>query len=328
MESTIAVQRSPPQNLVVEAEYEGQRVDNFLMARLHDVPRTRIYRGLRRGEVRVNKGRIDPAYRLRAGDIVRIPPLHLHECRQAAVPNRQLVMQLSSSTVYEDEELLVLNKPSGWAVHGGSGERLGIIEAMRSMRPELRFLELVHRLDRDTSGCLLLAKKRSILKQLHQGLRERKLRKRYLVLVRGCWRGGSRRVESGLRKRILPSGERVVRCDAAGKPSTTLFHPLAMDPQASLLQATPITGRTHQIRAQAALIGYPVAGDAKYGDRDFNQKMAKLGLRRLFLHALSVRFPGGMTSNDRAVIAPMPDDLQAVLHRLEISHPLCIRPQP
>nr|MBS0020000.1 RluA family pseudouridine synthase [Gammaproteobacteria bacterium] len=328
MESTIPVQRSPAQNLVVDAEYEGQRVDNFLMARLHDVPRTRIYRGLRRGEVRVNKGRIDPAYRLRVGDIVRIPPLHLHERRQAVVPNRQLVIQLSLSTVYEDEELLVLNKPSGCAVHGGSGERLGIIEAMRSMRPELRFLELVHRLDRDTSGCLLLAKKRSILKQLHQGLRERKLRKRYLVLVRGCWRGGSRRVESGLRKRTLPSGERVVRCDAAGKPSTTLFHPLAIDSQASLLQATPITGRTHQIRAQAALIGYPVAGDAKYGDRDFNQKMAKLGLRRLFLHALSVRLPGGLTSNDRAVIAPMPDDLQAVLQRLEISHPLCTRPQP
>ncbi|MFZ0254634.1 MAG: RluA family pseudouridine synthase [Gammaproteobacteria bacterium] len=328
MENSTPVRCISPQYVVVDAEYEGQRVDNFLIARLRGVPRTRIYRGLRQGEVRVNKGRIAPAYRLRIGDIVRIPPLHLQERLQAVVPSRQLVTRLSLSTVYEDEELLVLNKPSGWAVHGGSGERLGIIEAMRAMRPELHFLELVHRLDRDTSGCLLLAKKRSVLKQLHQSLRERKLGKRYLVLVRGRWRGSSRQVESGLRKRTLPSGERIVNCDAAGKASMTLFHPLAIDAQASLLQATPITGRTHQIRVQAALIGYPVAGDAKYGDRDFNQAMAKLGLRRLFLHALAVRLPGGATSRDRAVVAPMPDDLQAVLDRLEISHPLCGQPQP
>jgi 23S rRNA pseudouridine955/2504/2580 synthase len=308
--------------LVVDAEYEGQRVDNFLIARLQQIPRTRIYRSLRQGEVRVNKGRIAPAYRLRQGDVVRLPPLHFYERPPALVPSRQLVALLSSSTVYEDDALLVLNKPSGWAVHGGSGERLGIIEAMRIMRPELRFLELAHRLDRDTSGCLLMAKKRSVLKQLHQGLRERKLRKRYLLLVRGCWRGDTRRVESGLRKTILRSGERVVSCDATGKSSITIFHPLAVGAQASLLQATPITGRTHQIRAQAAMIGYPLAGDAKYGDRDFNQMMAKRGLQRLFLHALAVRLPGYGGSEQRTVVAPISSDLQAVLERLQIPHHL------
>ncbi len=323
MESRTSTRYVPTQHLVVDAEYAGQRVDNFLRARLHDVPRTRIYRGLRRGEVRVNKGRIAPAYRLRTGDVVRVPPLHFRERHQALMPDRQLIALLSLGTVYEDEQLLVLNKPAGWAVHGGSGERLGIIEAMRLMRPDLRYLELAHRLDRDTSGCLLLAKKRSALKQLHQGLRERKLHKRYLLLARGCWQGGSRRVESGLRKGTLCSGERVVSCDATGKSSITLFHPLASDAKLSLLQATPVTGRTHQIRAHAALIGYPVAGDAKYGDRDFNQVLGRLGLRRLFLHALAVTLPGYGASENRIISAPMPSDLQAVLERLGISHPLC-----
>ena len=328
MQNTTTGRSVRPQYLVVDAEYEGQRVDNFLNARLQDVPRTRIYRGLRRGEVRVNKGRIAPAYRLRAGDVVRIPPLHLQERPQFARPNKHLVTLLSSSHVYEDERLLVLNKPAGWAVHGGSGERLGIIETMRMMRPELRFLELVHRLDRDTSGCLLLAKKRSALRQLHEELRERKLRKRYLLLGRGCWSGGERRVQSSLRKNILRSGERVVSCDTDGKSSITLFRPLAIGSRASLLQATPITGRTHQIRAHAALIGYPIAGDEKYGDRDFNGMLARLGLQRLFLHALAVRLPGYGASKERTVMAPIASDLQAVLDRLGISHPLCARAQP
>ncbi|MGF1613752.1 MAG: RluA family pseudouridine synthase [Gammaproteobacteria bacterium] len=331
MEIAGAVQRIEPQYVQVDAQYEGQRVDNFLRARLQDVPRTRIYRSLRRGEVRVNQGRIDPAYRLRVGDVVRIPPLYRRERFPVAVPPSRLLTLLETSTVYEDDALLVLNKPAGWAVHGGSAERLGIIETMRIMRPELRSLELVHRLDRDTSGCLLLAKKRSTLKQLHQALRERKLRKRYLLLVRGCWHGGGRRVESSLRKNSLRSGERIVRCDAAGKSSITLFHPLAIHSQASLLQAIPVTGRTHQIRAQAAWIGYPVGGDAKYGDAEFNQWLGRLGLQRLFLHALSVRLPEftvefGVGSH-RTVMAPVPSDLQAVLDRLGIAHPLCGQPQ-
>jgi 23S rRNA pseudouridine955/2504/2580 synthase len=328
MEEKTSVRSIPPHYLVVDAQCEGQRVDNFLSARLQHVPRTRIYRGLRRGEVRVNKGRIAPAYRLRAGDVVRIPPLRVHERPQAVVPHRQLLALLSSSTVYEDEHLLVLNKPAGWAVHGGSGERLGIIEAMRIMRPELRYLELVHRLDRDTSGCLLLAKQRPVLRQLHQGLRERKLLKRYLLLARGGWQGGSRRVESGLRKTTRRSGERIVSFDTAGKCSITRFDPLAIAAQASFLRATPITGRTHQIRAQAALIGHPVAGDAKYGDRDFNRMLVALGLQRLFLHALAVTLPAWGTSTERTVVAPVPRDLLVVLDRLGIAHPECRQPRP
>lgn len=328
MESRTSARCLPTQYLVVDAQYAGQRVDNFLRTRLQHVPHARIYRGLRRGEVRVNKGRIAPAYRLRAGDVIRIPPLHFPEHQQAVMPNRHLVALLSGATLYEDEQLLVLNKPAGWAVHGGSGERFGIIEAMRIMRPDLRYLELVHRLDRDTSGCLLLAKKRSVLRQLHQGLRDRQLHKRYLLLARGCWRGGMRRVVSTLRKRTLRSGERIVSCDATGKSSVTVFHPLARDAQVSLLQATPITGRTHQIRAQAAQIGYPVAGDAKYGDRDFNRMLDRLGLRRLFLHALAVRWPGYEASGERTVVAPMPTDLREILERLGVLHPLCGERQP
>lgn len=324
MESRTCARSIAPQYLVVAAEYEGQRVDNFLSARLQGIPRARIYRSLRRGEVRVNKGRITPAYRLRAGDVVRIPPLHFHERPPAALPRRRLVVLLSSSTVYEDEQLLVLNKPAGWAVHGGSGERLGIIEAMRMMRPELRYLELAHRLDRDTSGCLLLAKRRSVLRQLHEGLRERKLHKRYVLLARGAWQGGNRRVQSSLRKNTLRSGERIVSSDAAGKSCVTLFHPLAINSRASLLQATPITGRTHQIRAQAALIGYPVAGDSKYGDREFNQMLGTFGLQRLFLHALSVTLPAWGASKERTIVAPIPSDLQVVLERLGICHPCCL----
>lgn len=318
MGNDVAATYNPAQHLVVGPQHDGQRVDNYLSRCLKGVPRTRIYRILRRGEVRVNKGRIDPAYRLRRGDIVRIPPLRYHEPQLDGPPSERCLETIKGSMLYEDAGLIVVNKPVGVAVHGGSGKRYGVIEAMRLLRPELPFLELVHRLDRDTSGCLLLAKKRSVLKELHQALRERRLRKRYVLLARGPWSHGVRRVESALRKNILRCGERMVHCDAQGKPSITLFQPLVRGSLAVLLQAIPVTGRTHQIRAHAAFIGHPVAGDAKYGDRDFNQALRAVGLRRLFLHALAVEL-GNYAGGDN-IVAPLPTELHGVLEGLGISY--------
>nr|VFK65312.1 MAG: 23S rRNA pseudouridine955/2504/2580 synthase [Candidatus Kentron sp. UNK]VFK71494.1 MAG: 23S rRNA pseudouridine955/2504/2580 synthase [Candidatus Kentron sp. UNK] len=312
---------SPPpsvQHARIDAGHEGQRIDNFLMGRLKGVPRAHVYRILRRGEARVNKGRIRPDYRLRTGDIVRIPPLRYRESATGA-PNAGVLGALENAILFEDAGLLVLDKPSGMAVHGGSGQRYGVIEALRALRPHAPYLELVHRLDRETSGCLVIAKKRSALRVLHEGLREHRLDKRYLLLVGGEWRGKGRKVEMELRKNILSSGERVVRQDATGKPSVTHLRPLAVGQGVSLLEARTLTGRTHQIRVHAATLGHPVAGDEKYGARETNRKMHRLGLRRLFLHASSLAF-----QSDRyglSVTAPLPRELARVLNTMGIDPP-------
>jgi 23S rRNA pseudouridine955/2504/2580 synthase len=266
--------------------------------------------------VRVNKGRAKPTYRLQAGDQVRIPPVRRAEEIPPATPGRRQIRQLGESILYEDEGLLILNKPSGLAVHGGSGVSLGVIEILRASRPEAPFLELAHRLDRDTSGCLIIAKKRSYLRHLHKLLREEGMDKRYVALLKGPWRGGERRVNAALRKNILQSGERVVKVEAEGKSSETLFRPLRQWPAATLVEVRPLTGRTHQIRVHAAHLGQPVAGDDKYGDADFNRAMQAQGLRRLFLHAASLGFisPDGQPI---AVKAPLDPALQQVLDRLD-----------
>ncbi len=298
----------------------GQRVDNYLLGRLKGAPRSLIYRILRRGEVRVNKGRIRPDYRLRAGDMLRIPPVRL-EARQApSRPADAVLRQLEAAILYEDERVLVLNKPSGLAVHGGSGLRYGVIEGLRALRPEARYLELVHRLDRETSGCLLIARRRSALRILHELLRENRIDKRYLALVRGRWQGGQRVVEAPLRKNVLRSGERIVRVDPTGKPSRSVFRPLAVAELASLVEVRLDTGRTHQIRVHAAHIGHPVAGDEKYGDPEFNRRLREMtGLNRLFLHARSLRIPWP-DREPLEVIAPMDDTLTRTLEILELDH--------
>lgn len=302
--------------LTIDEHHAGQRIDNFLIASLKGLPRTRIYRILRRGEVRVNKGRIRQHYRLKSGDVVRIPPMRLAPPEQSRGPAAGLCERVEESVLFEDDGLIVLDKPSGIAVHGGSGRSHGIIETLRAARDEHDYLELVHRLDRDTSGCLMVAKRRPVLTGLHAAFRHGKVRKRYSVLLEGHWRGGAREVETGLRRNVLRSGERLVRVDASGKRGRTRFVPRARGKQASLMEALPFTGRTHQIRVHAACAGHPVAGDAKYGVRDFNQRMREHGLRRLFLHAASLDFDNPGDGARVHVQAPLPPELLAVLASL------------
>ncbi|QIB52427.1 23S rRNA pseudouridine(955/2504/2580) synthase RluC [Pseudomonas sp. OIL-1] len=286
---------SAVQTVLVPEDLAGQRIDNFLLTRLKGAPRTLIYRILRKGEVRVNKGRIKPDYRLKAGDSVRIPPVRLPEPNEPALVGRGILQALEASILYEDKALIVVNKPAGLAVHGGSGLNFGVIEAIRQLRPEASGqLELVHRLDRDTSGCLMIAKRRSMLRHLHAALRgdngSDSVTKRYIALVRGRWPATTKRVHAPLQKNNLRSGERMVEVDADGKESLTEFRVLQrFGDFATLVEAQPITGRTHQIRVHARHAGHPIAGDPKYGDDDFSQKIKELGGKRLFLHAASLR---------------------------------------
>lgn len=300
----------------VADDQEGQRIDNFLAGRLKGVPRSRIYRILRKGEVRVNKGRVKPDYRLRAGDRVRIPPVR-QASREAAKPPEQAVARLAGRVLYEDKHLLVLDKPSGMAVHGGSGLSYGVIEALRKARPNAPFLELVHRLDRETSGCLVVAKKRSALRALHTALREGDVDKRYLALVKGVWQGGERRVAAPLRKNTMRSGERLVQVRDDGREALSWFRPVARYRGATLMEVRIGTGRTHQIRVHAAHAGHPLAGDDKYGDKGFNRQMARLGLRRLFLHAGSLGFDHPAETRRVEVQAPLDTALRELLDRLE-----------
>lgn len=300
--------------LEIDEQSEGQRVDNFLINHLKGVPKSLIYRILRRGEVRVNKGRVKPDYRLHSGDRVRVPPLRRPETVPVSLPGKRLIERIQQSVLYEDAGLMVINKPAGVAVHGGSGVNHGIIEALRIARPEMPGLELVHRLDRETSGCLMIAKKRSTLRALHALLREEHgVDKRYVALVKDQWRGGDRKVTAALKKNVLSSGERVVRVEDDGKASTTVFRPLRKYSMATLVEAAPLTGRTHQIRVHAAHIGHPIAGDEKYGDEAFNVAMRNLSLRRLFLHAASLRFILPGMDQALEIHAPLDEDLERAL---------------
>lgn len=301
----------------VAAADEGQRIDNYLLTQLKGVPKSRIYRILRTGEVRVNSGRIKPTYRIKAGDAIRIPPIRVSGDEAPARPGDRMLARVAASILYEDKGLLVVNKPPGLAVHGGSGLSYGLIEALRALRPEAPFLELGHRLDRDTSGCLVIAKKRSVLRTFHELLREGGSDKRYLALLKGCWRGGERRVEAPLLKNVTQSGERMVKVAPEGKPALTIFRPLTVYKGATLVEAELITGRTHQVRVHAAHIGHPIAGDDKYGDEAFNKRMAELGLKRLFLHASALSFTLPESGQVVSVSAPLGDELRAVLDRLE-----------
>lgn len=267
--------------VTIAADEAGQRIDNFLRNQLKGVPKSMIYRIVRKGEVRVNKKRIKPEYKLEAGDQVRIPPVRVAERDEAPVSARlDKVAALNDCILYEDDYLLVLNKPSGTAVHGGSGLSFGVIEGLRALRPEARFLELVHRLDRETSGVLLVAKKRSALRSLHEQLREKGMQKDYLALVRGHWQSHCKVVQAPLLKNTLQSGERVVRVSAEGKPSETRFKVEERFANATLVKASPVTGRTHQIRVHTLHAGHPIAFDDRYGDRDFDRELADTGLLR------------------------------------------------
>ena len=290
-------ERSGPEWVEIGERHAGQRIDNFLVNHLKGVPKSLIYRILRSGEVRVNKGRIKPAYRLQLGDRVRVPPLRRPETPATPQPSRQVVDVITRSILYEDNGLLVINKPSGVAVHGGSGLSYGVIEALRIARPEAVGLEL--------------------LRALHTLLREDGVDKRYVALLKGRWRGGERRVTAPLKKNVLSSGERVVRVGEDGKVSETLFRPLRRYASATLVEAVPRTGRTHQIRVHAAHLGQPIAGDDKYGDDEFSARLRECGLRRLFLHAASLRFTLPGADRPLEFRAPLGPDLESVLAALE-----------
>ncbi len=307
----------PVQLIDIEDDFIGQRIDNFLIARLKGVPKSVIYRVLRKGEVRVNKKRIKPEYKLQQADQVRIPPITVTASSEPVSVKLAQVKELEQHILFEDKDLIVLNKPSGIAVHGGSGLQFGVIEALRALRPQAKHLELVHRLDRDTSGCLLIAKKRSVLTNLHEQLREKTVEKKYWALVAGDWDNKVRKVTEPLRKNTLQSGERVVRVDAVeGKPSETRFRILQRYQQGTLVEAFPVTGRTHQIRVHTACKGHPIACDDKYGDNDFTGTMNKLGLRRLFLHAFSLKFMHPVEQVTMSIEAPLDQNLADTLTRL------------
>ncbi|MCL7821198.1 23S rRNA pseudouridine(955/2504/2580) synthase RluC [Pasteurella multocida] len=303
--------------LTISEDEAGQRIDNYLLAKLKGVPKSLIYRILRKGEVRVNKGRIKPEYKLQANDIVRVPPVRVSEKEHAPISTKlNKVSQLEKQILFEDECLLVLNKPSGIAVHGGSGLSFGVIEALRTLRPDARFLELVHRLDRDTSGILLVAKKRSALRSLHEQLREKTVQKDYLALVRGQWQSHCKVVKAPLLKNELSSGERIVRVSEQGKPSETRFSIEERYEYATLVKASPVTGRTHQIRVHTQYAGHPIALDDKYGDKHFDEQMTQLGLTRLFLHAFSIRFEHPKTGETLRINAPLDPEMKKILGAL------------
>jgi len=300
--------------VTISADEAGQRIDNFLRTRLKGVPKSMIYRILRKGEVRVNKGRIKPEYKLEEGDEVRIPPVRVSERDDATVsPKLAKVAALTDTILFEDDSILVMNKPSGTAVHGGSGLSFGVIEGLRALRPDARFLELVHRLDRDTSGILLVAKKRSALRSLHEQLREKRMQKDYLALVRGQWPSHLKVVRAPLLKNILQSGERIVRVSSEGKPSETHFSIEERYAYATLVKASPVTGRTHQIRVHTLHAGHPIAFDDRYGEKEFDSQLAGTGLKRLFLHAASLRFTHPHSGEVMRVDAPLDDELKHCL---------------
>ncbi len=304
--------RTQVQFVDIDEDMAGQRIDNFLRNQLKNIPKSMIYRIVRKGEVRVNKKRIKAEYKLKAGDLVRIPPVTIEEKVEENVPSTKLnkVSELEQCIIYEDDHMLILNKPSGTAVHGGSGLKFGAIEALRALRPEARFLELVHRIDRDTSGILLVAKKRSALRHLQAQFREKTVQKYYFALVMGEWKNSCKVVNAPLLKNEVNS---IVRVNPNGKASETRFKVLEKFKDATLIQASPITGRTHQIRVHTQYTGHPIAWDDRYGDRRFDAYTGKVGLNRLFLHAANIKFTHPGSEEKMDISAPMEARLEKAL---------------
>jgi 23S rRNA pseudouridine955/2504/2580 synthase len=306
--------------LEVDESGETQRIDNFLFRHLKGVPKSHVYRILRGGEVRVNKKRVDQTYRLKLGDLLRIPPI-----RVAEKPEAEFVPAAEFPILYEDDALLAINKPSGTAVHGGSGVSFGVIEQLRRARPQAKFLELVHRLDRETSGVLLVAKKRSALTGLHEIMREGNSDKRYYALVLGQWKNARQHVKLPLYKFDTPQGEKRVMVREDGQQAHTIFSlQKSWGPQNngtgfSLLEAELKTGRTHQIRVHLSHLGFPIAGDDKYGDFARNRQLIKQGLKRMFLHAHSISFNHPLTGEPLQITAPLPQELAGFIARLDAS---------
>jgi len=299
--------------ITISENQAGQRIDNFLLKHLKGVPKSHIYRILRSGQVRINSARKKPHYKLQAGDTLRLPPLHLSEKEDSVIPENVL-KALKDNILFENDDIIAINKPSGLAVHKGSGLRFGVIEAFRLIYPD-QPVELVHRLDRETSGCLLLAKNRQILAQLHELLRHERtvhIEKTYLALLQGQWKNGKKTVDTGITK-VKRSGEHMMQVEASGDTAISHFEPLEIFENCSLMKITIETGRTHQIRVHALHSGHPVVGDSKYGDKAVNRYFRELGLKRLFLHAQQLYLP---LADPITVTAPLPDDLKSLLDKL------------
>lgn len=305
------------QHITIDEAYAGQRIDNYLSRVFSDsVPKSLIYKIIRKGNVRVNKGRVTASYRLQDGDVVRIPPVRQQLKEAPRVPCK-LIEAIEKRILFEDDKLLVINKPSGIPVHGGSGQKLGVMDVVKAMRPQLKFIELAHRLDKGTSGCLLFAKSRQILLELHDLFKCGDINKRYLALTRGRWLTEEVHVDQPLLKNQQSSGERMVKVSSLGKPAQTNFKVQKTFTTASLVEAKLLTGRTHQIRVHAAYKHHPLAGDDKYGDDLFNKEMKLLGLKRLFLHAYHLSFYLKSLGKRVIIEAPLDTDLLDCLHKLE-----------
>lgn len=300
----------------IDEEGHGQRLDNFLLARFRGAPRSLIYRIIRKGEVRVNKARSKPEYRVKTGDLVRIPPLRMAPVAEAPNPPVSMQQRLETAILYEDDKLIVLNKPAGIAVHGGSGVSFGLIETLRAARPDARFLELVHRLDRDTSGVIMVAKKRSALNDLQDQIRARTVNKVYHLLVAGIWPASLTEIDQPLQRRELASGERIVRVASEGKASQTFFRVLETFSGYSLIEARPVTGRTHQIRVHCQYAGYPIAGDDKYMDDASLKAFRSIGGKRLMLHARSLTFRLPGETHQASFESPYDENFMQLLQRL------------
>lgn len=302
--------------LTAGEEDAGQRLDNFLFRTFKGVPKSHVYRLLRTGQVRVNKKRAKPDYRLAAGDEVRLPPVRQEEKAAPGLPPHWQQESMRAGILFEDDRILVVNKPAGMAVHGGSGVSFGVIETLRVLRPDTPGLELAHRLDRDTSGCLIVAKRRSAVRPLHAAFRDGSVEKHYLALLAHPWSGGPREVDAPLEKNQLEGGERIVKVSREGKEAKSLFTPLQKFAGAVLAEVRIYTGRTHQIRVHASYIGHPVAGDDKYGDREANKALKAAGLKRMFLHAHRLSFPHPETGERLNLTAPLDEELQSVVRNL------------
>ncbi len=297
----------------ISEDQAGQRIDNFLVKHLKGVPKSHVYRLLRSGQVRVNSGRKKPHYKLQAGDTLRIPPVRINENQDAQIPD-SVQLALKNAIIFENDDIIAINKPSGIAVHKGSGLQFGVIEAFRQIRPE-QSLELVHRIDRETSGCLLLAKNRRVLAELHELLRHEKIshiEKTYIALLHGQWPHGKKMLDTGISK-IKRGGEHIMQIDKSGDRAISHFEPIEIFQDCSLMKVTIETGRTHQIRVHAQYCEYPIIGDSKYGDKQANQTFRKLGLKRLFLHAQKLYLP---LDTEITIEAPLSDDIEKLLQHL------------
>ena len=311
----------------IDEASEGQRIDNFLTKTLKGVPKSHLYRILRSGEVRVNKKRVDATYKLSMGDLVRIPPIRASVTQVDTELQKPVTLRLEKCIIFEDDAILVLDKPAGMAVHGGSGVSKGVIEQLRLERPQAKFLELVHRLDRETSGVLMVGKKRSALVALHEAMRRNQMDKRYFMLVKGHWTEKKKHVTLQLQKYLLDNGERRVsvvtgrpdpRAEDEGQVSETIFHLIKHYVDYTLLEAQLITGRTHQLRVQLAHLGFPIVGDDKYGDFALNKSLHKSGLKRMFLHSAQTVIKHPITTEKLKLIAPLPPELEKFLKKIAI----------